>query len=173
MDKYGTIIAPGTIRFERMLHGSIKEVWAYLTESEKRSKWLAKGEMELFEGGNVSLHFLHEELSPIPDSPPEKYKHMKLGHSFTGKVLKINPPYLLSFSWEGGSEVTFELKEIEDKVLLILTHQKLSEKKTRISVASGWHTHLNILIANLDGEVPSGFWKSYEHIKTIYSSLYK
>jgi uncharacterized protein YndB with AHSA1/START domain len=47
MDKYGTIIAPNTIRFERLLPGPIERVWAYLTDPEKRAKWLASGPMDL------------------------------------------------------------------------------------------------------------------------------
>lgn len=30
MDTYGTVIAPNTIRFERLLPGPIERVWAYL-----------------------------------------------------------------------------------------------------------------------------------------------
>jgi uncharacterized protein YndB with AHSA1/START domain len=174
MDKYGEIIAPGAIRFERRLPGPIERVWAWLTESEKRGKWLASGEMELFEGGMVNLHFLHMELSPVPDAPPEKYKAMKSGHSFTGRVLKVNPPYLLLFSWEDQSEVMFELTAEGDKVLLVLTHRKLSiDKNTQISVASGWHTHLAILIARLEGATPPGFWTMHSRLEEIYSGIIK
>ena len=37
----GEIIDTQTVRFERLLPGPIERVWAYLTESEKRRKWLA------------------------------------------------------------------------------------------------------------------------------------
>jgi uncharacterized protein YndB with AHSA1/START domain len=172
MDNQGKMIAPGTIRFERTLRGPIERVWAYLTESEKRGKWLAKGEMELIEGGKVTLYFLHKELSPIAGPPPEKFSNMEAGHSFTGTILKINPPHLLSFTWEGPSEVTFELKESEDKVLLLLTHQKLgSDKGTLLNVSGGWHTHLDILTANLEGDIPENFWKKFAEMEELYSKI--
>jgi uncharacterized protein YndB with AHSA1/START domain len=172
MDNYGKLIAPGTIRFERNLPGPIDKVWAYLTESEKRGKWLAKGEMELFEGGEVNLYFLHKELSPLPDSPPEKYKDMEDGHHFTGRILKINPPYLLSFTWGGPSEVTFELAEAEDqRVTLIITHRNLNKATHLLSTASGWHNHLEILIANLEGTTPHAFWKRHAQLEDAYSKL--
>jgi uncharacterized protein YndB with AHSA1/START domain len=169
MEKYGTITAPGTIRFERSLPGPIDKVWAYLTESEKRGKWLAKGDMELFEGGKVELYFFHQNLSPLPDVIPEKYKNMEQGHHFTGTILKIDIPRLLSFTWEDQSEVTFELTEQEDRVLMILTHRKLGDKKsTQVSVASGWHNHVDILIANLKDETPQPFWKNHTKLEAIY-----
>ena len=170
MEKYGTITAPGVIRFERLLPGPITKVWAYLTESEKRGKWLASGELEPFEGGKVTLNFHHQDLSPHPDPIPEKYQNMKDGHHFTGTVTKINAPYLLAFTWEDNSEVTFELKEQADRVLLTLTHRNISDRKeVRVSMASGWHNHLDILIANLEGRTPEGFWKSHIALEKIYS----
>lgn len=172
MEKLGEIIAPGTIRFERSLPGTVEKVWSYLTESEKRGKWLAKGEMELFEGGQVHLHFLHQELSPAPDTIPEKYRDMKDGHHFTGRMLKVQPPHLLSFTWEDGSEVTMELTPQGDRVLLVLTHRKLEDNaKTRSSVGGGWHTHLAILVANLEGTVPPPFWKTHLAVEGIYAGL--
>src|SRR5579872_7446432 len=111
MESLGKMMAPDTLWFERRLRGPIQRVWAYLTESEERGKWLAKGEMELFEGGKVTLRFLHSELSPEPGGPPEKFRGMEGGHSFTGTVLRVDAPRLLAFTFEGTSEVTFQLLE--------------------------------------------------------------
>ena len=71
--KYGIFTAPGIIRFERLLPGPIERVWAYLTESEKRSRWLASGEMDIRIGGRVELNFFHANLAPHDDPIPEKY----------------------------------------------------------------------------------------------------
>ena len=92
MEQYGILVAPDTIRFERTLPGPIERVWAYLTESDKRGQWLARGDMELVEGGKVTLQFFHPELSPVKSPIPEKFKDMEKGKSFTGKVLRINAP---------------------------------------------------------------------------------
>jgi uncharacterized protein YndB with AHSA1/START domain len=172
MEKQGMMTAPGTIRFERLLNGSLEKVWSYLTESDKRGKWLATGEMELFEGGKVDLHYLHSQLSPIAGSPPGKYKHLASGHHFTGNVLKVNPPYFLSFTWADQSEVSFELKETGNAVLLIVTHRKLDDnKEIRVGLASGWHTHLDILIACLDGEIPPNFWSTHTRMEELYANI--
>ncbi|KQS30973.1 SRPBCC family protein [Dyadobacter sp. Leaf189] len=169
MAKKGKILAPGVICFERVFNSSIDKVWSYLTDSEKRGKWLAKGEMELFPGGNFTLHFMHSELSPIPGPPPEMHKAMEAGHSFSGKVLQVSPPHLLSFTWHDDSEVTFELTAEPDGVRLVLTHRNIAYKgKNRQMIGSGWHTHLEILAANLHGEVPRNFWVIFEETQSTY-----
>ena len=70
--KYGVVSAPGTVRIERLLPGPIERVWAYITDSEKRRKWLASGPMELKPGGQVELVFRNSELSRDAGPTPEK-----------------------------------------------------------------------------------------------------
>ncbi|HTR30940.1 MAG TPA: SRPBCC family protein [Puia sp.] len=167
----GTLIAPDTIRFQRRLNAPIAEIWAWLTESDKRGRWLAKGRMDLVEGGAVTLHFHHRDLSPLPGNPPEKYKSMEDGHSFTGKILKVDPPRLLSFTWEGDSEVTFELTETKGAVLLTVTHRRLpADPASRASVLGGWHTHLEIMIAAMHGRTPPNFWLLHTRLEEDYAN---
>ncbi|MBL7984768.1 MAG: SRPBCC domain-containing protein, partial [Flavobacteriales bacterium] len=75
MDTYGTLIAPNTIQFKRLLPGPIERVWAYLTESDKRSKWLASGSMDLRVGGEALFNWLHSYLDAAPGEAPERYKN--------------------------------------------------------------------------------------------------
>ncbi|MEO6286526.1 MAG: SRPBCC family protein [Dyadobacter sp.] len=165
----GKILAPGVLCFERFFDSAIEKVWSYVTESDKRGKWLARGEMELFAGGMVTLHFLHSELSPLPGTIPEMHKAMEAGHTFTGKVIEVDPPHLLTFTWHDDSEVTFELTEAKGGVLLVLTHRKLADSEaTRQNVSAGWHTHLGVLEANLNGTTPENFWVSFEKIQEEY-----
>ena len=99
MKRNGLVTEPRTVRFERVLPGPIERVWAYLTESEKRRKWLASGEMELRVGGRVELKFNHADLSANIEPPPERYKH-EIGETFIGRITRCEPPRLLSFIWE-------------------------------------------------------------------------
>jgi len=171
METQGTIPGPGVIRFERRLRCSLPEAWAWITESDKRGQWLATGEMELIEGGSVSLHFRHNDLSPLPGTAPDKYKDLANGHSFTGTILRINPPHLLSFTWEGGSEVTFELTGLSDVVLLTLTHRGLpSDIESQASVLAGWHAHLEIFMAALQGQIPPNFWTLHSRLEQEYAA---
>ncbi|WP_257816439.1 SRPBCC domain-containing protein [Phenylobacterium sp. J367] len=70
MNDFGMSPGPGVVRFERLLPGPIERVWAYLTESEKRGRWFAVGEMDLREGGHADINFRHAQLSDVPDPPP-------------------------------------------------------------------------------------------------------
>lgn len=173
MNKYGKFTEPGTIRFERLLPGPIERVWTYLTEPDKKAEWLAAGSIEPHVGGKVELNFNHKNLSEKDVPIPEKYKHMEDGTYFTGKITQYDPPRLLSYTWgeETGeeSEVTFELKPRDEKVLLVLTHRRLGDDRDMlISVGAGWHTHLGILADRLEGKEPDGFWKVHNRMEKEY-----
>ena len=175
MKEYGTFKSsePGTIYFKRLLPGPIERVWDYLTDSEKRGKWLAPGKMELRIGGQVELNFNHANLSAHDDPIPEKYKQYKEGSTMFGRVTRLDPPRLLSYTWGeesgGESEVTFELTPNKDKVLLELTHRHLGDSKDiLISVGAGWHTHLGILVDKLENKEPKGFWSVHTRLEDEY-----
>src|SRR5260370_33738585 len=74
-NEYGAVTEPGTVRLERVLPGPIERVWAYLTEPEKRGKWLASGAMELRAGGQEEYVFNHSELSSEKTPPEEDKRH--------------------------------------------------------------------------------------------------
>src|SRR5579863_5733744 len=112
MSEYAVVTGPRSVRFERVLPGPIERIWAYLTESEKRAKWLASGEMELRVGGRVELKFNHANLCAKFEPTPDRYKH-EVGETFIGRITRCEPPRLLSFIWDvaapHSSEVTVEL----------------------------------------------------------------
>mgnify|MGYP002620079328 CR=1 FL=1 len=169
MNEYGKVIGEGAVRFERLLPGPIERVWAYLTESEKRGKWLAKGGMELRVGGKVQLDFLHKNLTPHSEPIPERFKSMENGSGFAGTVTQCEPPRLLAYTWGGDtSEVKFELTPQGERVLLVLTHTHLRDRGEMTNVASGWHTHLGILEDNLSERTPRPFWSSFERVEADY-----
>ena len=69
-------------------------------------------------------------------------------------------------------EVTFELSEDGDQVHLLLTHRRLpTDIDTRTSVASGWHTHLGILIEELDNRARSAFWPRHTELEHHYREV--
>ncbi len=169
MNDYGEAIGKEAVRIERLLSGPIERVWAYLTESEKRGKWLACGEMELRVGGKVRLNFLHSSLTPHQEPIPERFKMMECGHGFEGVVTQCEPPQLLAYTWSGDtSEVKFELTPQDGKVLLVITHTRLRDRGEQALVASGWHTHLGILEDNLLEQTPRPFWATFEQVEVEY-----
>ena len=88
MDKYGVVIAPNTIRFERLLPGPIERVWAYLTESEKRAKWLASGAMDLSSRTEQAAANLEETLTRYVRWYNHQIPQKALGHISPVEALK-------------------------------------------------------------------------------------
>ncbi|HSK38390.1 MAG TPA: SRPBCC family protein [Arenibaculum sp.] len=170
---YGTVIAPGTIRFERLLPGPIERVWSYLSESDKRARWLAAGEMEPRAGAAFDLCFDHAGLSPHQVPTPERFKQYDGGIGSSHRVIRCEPPHVLAITWGGGgegpSEVTFELAAEGDEVRLVLTHRRLADARTMVDVAGGWHTHLAILEDTLAGRTPPSFWTLFGGIEEDYA----
>jgi uncharacterized protein YndB with AHSA1/START domain len=169
---WATLVDPTTLRFERLLPGPIERVWAYLTEPEKRARWLAGGTLEPRVGGEVVLRFRHADLSPEPYEIPERYRAMADGATGTEKVTAWEPPHRFGLTWGNGdgtsSEATFELAPAGDRVRLVLTHRHLPEGDVLRGTAGGWHTHLAILEDVLEGRTPSNFWRLHEGVEEEY-----
>lgn len=173
MNDYGVLTAPDTLRLERVLPGPIERVWQYLTDSDKRATWLAAGNVEQHVGGKVDHTFRNSELSPDNDTPPPKYSDCAGDVPMLGKVTACEPPRLLSYIWNIGSdeesEVSFELEPHNDAVKLTVTHRRLTNANARLRVSAGWHTHLNILRDVLSGKTPDGFWKVHTQLEKEYT----
>ena len=163
--------APGEIRIMRTLPGPIERIWTYLTDPEKRSRWFAGGPMELRAGGKMELFFQHKNIAP-DETPPEKLKHVQdPGFKMPGTILRCEPPRVLSYTFDDDSDVTFELIPQDEKVLLILTHRcRGDDLPSLLGYASGWHTHLAILLAQLEGTPPPLFWATHARLKTEYEA---
>lgn len=172
MSEYGKITEPATIRFERMLPGPIELVWEYLTDSEKRGRWLAAGPMEPRVGSKFALSYENERLSPDRTPPPEKYKGR--GRATTQHtVTRFEPPRFLSITWgdeSNPSEVSFELSAEGDQVRLILTHRRLP-RTAMLNVGPGWHTHLDILNDVMNARTPSAFWTQFGQLADYYEKM--
>jgi uncharacterized protein YndB with AHSA1/START domain len=166
-DDFGVVTEPGALRLERVLPGPIERVWAYLTEPEKRAKWLAPGPMELRPGGRVELKFRLADLSADTTLPKDKDDC-----EVDGRITRCEPPRVLSFTWNDGagdlSEVTFELNARAGEVLLVLTHRRIGGRAHLIGVASGWHTHIGILMDRLSGREPRPFWRTKVQMEAEY-----
>lgn len=172
MNSQVTRIAPDAIRLERRLPGPIENVWSFLTDSEKRGRWLAHGEWELRSGGKVEMHFSHEMISP--EETPAKYRGMPM--SFTGRILRIDPPNLVEFTWDeadgAASEVTFELTPRGQEVILVITHRKVRGRDMLLSASAGWDVHAGILQDVLTNQPPRGFWSAHARVEREYARLF-
>lgn len=73
-------------------------------------------------------------------------------------------------SWGSDSEVCFELMAEDEKVLMVVTHRRLPDRGEMLSVATGWHTHLKILVALLNGTETPSFWNTHTQLEAEYES---
>lgn len=170
MKKFGELIEPTTLRFERLLPGSIERVWEYIADEDKRGLWFAGGETNLGVGGKMQFVFKNSQFSSPPEPTPEKYNDYGDGFVSYATVVQCEAPRLLVIEWEGI--VTFELEAVGEEVKLTLTHEKLQEdKETKVGTLAGWHTHLDILVDRMSNQAPQGFWSVHIRLEEEYGRL--
>lgn len=165
LDPYGTLIEPTTLQIQRLLPGPIERVWAYLTESDLRRQWLASGEMEMKQHTPFEFVWRNDELTDPPGQRPEGFP---AEHRMQCRITEIDPPRKLTFTWSDSGDVTFELEPRGKRVLLTVTHRRIPERKTRLMISGGWHMHLDVLAARLEGKEPSPFWDGWLRLKNDY-----
>lgn len=165
LDAYGVLTEPATLTIRRSLPGSIDRVWAYLTESDLRRRWLAAGEMELSEGAPFTLVWRNDELSNPPGVRPEGFGEE---HSLESRITEIDPPRKLSFTWGSTGGVTFELEQRGKEVELTVTHRRLPDRDLLLKVSAGWHAHLDVLAARVSGREPKPFWDHWSRLQADY-----
>ncbi|HET7364574.1 MAG TPA: SRPBCC family protein [Burkholderiales bacterium] len=162
-----TLVEPGTVRLERLLPGPLERVWAYITESDKRAKWLCAGEFDLRVGGKVTLEFDNSRLSG-EQNPPGRGAHVS-----GGVITRLEPPRLLSHTWEwkgNDTEVTYELTPRGKDVLLVIVHRRIAGGDMVPQVMGGWDVHTGILEDLLKGVAPRPFWKTQAKLAAEYAA---
>ena len=168
MNDYATRIAADAVRLERLLPGPIERVWEFLTDSDRRARWLAGGNFELRVGGKVELNFDHASLSA--EATPARYTGMQM--EFTGKVLRCEPPTLLEFTWlesHGScSQVLWELAPRGEQVLFTITHRKIPNREELLDISGGWDVHTGILDDVLNSRTPRLFWSTHAQLAAEY-----
>ena len=161
---FGTLTEGSTLVIQRWLPGPAERVWNYLIDSDLRQKWLAAGDMDLAPGASVELVWRNDRISHASDPRPAGFPEEQRMQSH---VIAIDPMRMLTIAW-GKGDVTFDLKEQGDKVLLTLTHRGLDDRAARTMIAAGWHMHLDILAAEVAGvELPS-FWSGWATLRDVY-----
>ena len=169
----GQVIEPGVLRIERTLPAPVERVWAYLVDPDKRATWLAGGTMAREPGGVFELRFEHTRLSD--EEAPERFAAYREPHLQKSRLVRMEAPRLLTISWgnetDAASEVTFELTAKGDNATqLVLTHRRLPDRKETLSVAGGWHAHLDVLDDLVHGRKPAGFWTNLEAVEKAYEA---
>jgi uncharacterized protein YndB with AHSA1/START domain len=150
--------APDTLRMERVLDAPVETVWRWLVEPELRKLWFASGSEPGLDTG-LELVFDHDNLSADAVPYPPQYAQWK-GAAARERVLRMEPPRLLAFTWDGGKEgvATFELFPVGRQTRLVLTHSGISGPAECANFGGGWLSHLAVLRARLSGGQVRDFW---------------
>lgn len=164
---YGVLSEDATLTIERLLPGPIERVWAYLTESDLRRRWLAAGDMELKVGAPFELVWRHAELTDPPGERPDGFGDE---HRMESRITELDPPRKIAFTWSGSGDVSIELTPEGDEVLLTLIHRRLPDRRMLLMVGAGWHAHLDLLVARAHGTEPAPFWDAWVRLKQDYDT---
>jgi len=165
LDDHGVLIEPATLRIQRLLPGPIERVWAWLTQSDLRRRWLAAGDMDMKAGAPFELVWRNDELTDPPGQKPEGFGSE---HRMQSQIIALDPPRELTFTWNGSGDVTFALEPQGDDVLLTITHRRLPNRDMLLKVSAGWHMHLDILAARAREQEPAPFWDGWLRLKEDY-----
>src|SRR3954468_7972534 len=133
-DAFGELIEPTPLRIQRLLPGRIERIWAYLTDSNLRSKWLAAGAMEMKVGAPVELVWRNDELNDPPSKRPTDFPE---DHRMQSRITELDPLRKLSIAWNNSGDVTFELEPKGSGVLLTVTHWRLAGRSSMIQGRGG------------------------------------
>lgn len=167
IDRHGKLTAPDTLHIERLLPGPIDRVWSFLTDGDLRRKWLAAGEMTLVPGAEFELVWRNDDLSSPSGKRPDGFDEE---HRMTSRIIAADAPRRLAFTWGTNGEVEIMLRPQDGKVLLTLVHRRTTDRAMRVMVSTGWHAHLDILAARLEGATPAPFWDAWQALRADYEA---
>jgi uncharacterized protein YndB with AHSA1/START domain len=138
------------LRFTRRLKHPPAKVWRALTEPEHLSAWFPTAiEGERAAGARLRFVFPNDEAPPTD-----------------GEMVAYEPPSLLEFRW-GEELLRFELRPDGDGSVLTFVNT-FDELGKAARDAAGWHTCLDLLERELDGERPP--WAPGERWKEVHPS---
>jgi uncharacterized protein YndB with AHSA1/START domain len=140
----------------RLIEHDQSTIWEMLTLPQHFSNWLAPGDIELVQGGRVTLNFA--DSGTVIDS----------------EVTQCLPPSVLEYSWSHGDEPTrpvrWELHPAEGgtKLYLIIG---IPEDEELARSCAGWEAHLLMMLAALEGEPIQFPFEQFQASRKAYREL--
>lgn len=162
---FGELTEPTTLKIQRVLPGPIERIWSYLTQSDLRRKWLAAGDMEMKVGAPFEFVWRNDELTSPPGQRPQGFG---AEHRMQSRIVEVDPPRKIVFTWQNSGDVSFELTPRGNDVLLTVIHRRLPDRATMLRVGPGWHSHLDMLVARVTGLEPKPFWDAWTALQKEY-----
>ena len=165
-DGWGELIEPTTLKIQRLLPGPVERIWAYLTDSELRRKWLAAGAMEMKIGRAVRTGLAQRRTQRpahrAAGRTSPKSTGCRAGSPNSIRRASFRSPgitaAMLRSNWSRGAKAC----------LLTVTHRRLPDRSTMLKVGAGWHMHLDVLVARANGNEPAPFWEGWSRLHGEY-----
>lgn len=145
-----------TIRRQRQVEASVKELWPWVADPERISRWWCPPP-------TVTLHFEQRSGGRFE----ERYRDEALSYEVSGQVLEWSPPHRVSFQRhtpEGPASsdvITVTLQPEGDRTWVVLEHSfpELPEERRRAVTefyAGPWDEALELLAQLAEGSQPNG-----------------
>ena len=138
----------------RLIRGSIEDVWASITESDRTARWFGRWEGDAAPGSMIRLQLGFEEGSPWSDvriescTPPE---HLAVSTSDAG----------------GNWHLEVALSAQGDQTQLTFTHH-LENADGAGEIGPGWEYYLDNLIASREGSALPRFEDYFPSMQPYY-----
>ena len=121
--------------------------------------------MEMKVGAPFEFVWRNDELTDPPGERPPGFREE---FRMESRITELDPPRKLSFTWQGQGDVTFELEPKGSEVLLTVIHRRVPDRSTLLNVGTGWHMHLDMLVARIRTNEPGPFWDGWSRLKKEY-----
>ncbi|HEY9679037.1 MAG TPA: SRPBCC domain-containing protein [Drouetiella sp.] len=165
-DDLGSVVDATTIKFERILPGSVEQIWKYISEPELLNQWLCtSARIEPKHHARVEYEFEQEAVSNF------------IGCArIRGLVSNVDHHSRLCHSWidsgaDVDSEVSYELEAVGDnETKLVVTHSRVPSNKMA-EYLSAWHVWLDNLWRRLRGVVPFEDAPTTKLLLPVYSAI--
>src|SRR5215208_1125169 len=140
-----------------------------LSHRERSAPPVARGGRDGDEGRRTPFELVwrNDELTDPPGQRPPGHSEE---HRMQSRILALDPPRKLAFSFGISGEVSFELEPKGKEVLLTVVHRRLPDRATMLKVSAGWHMHLDVLVARTRGEEPAPFWDGWSRLRDEYDT---
>jgi uncharacterized protein YndB with AHSA1/START domain len=138
------------IEFTRRLAHSPEKVWRALTEPDHLDAWFPTT-IDGERAAGARLRFAFREME---------------AELFEGEMLAFQPPSLMELRW-GDDILRFELRPDGDGSVLSFT-DTVDEGGKAARDGAGWHSKLDLLTCELDGEKPP--WQEADHWRELWAA---
>jgi uncharacterized protein YndB with AHSA1/START domain len=154
-----------TLRYERYFPHPPEKVWKAITDPEEVSQWFSTtAKIDARLGGTL------------------EYIAVPVGFRRTGSILEWNPPHVFEHEMhvdphpqlpkgDPESVIRWELARHDYDTIVTVTHSRLV-KDTSIRFAIGWHSFLDRLAAQLNGENLPNHKERSAAVAGLYSAQY-